>query len=535
MTKKIILAIIIISVLVGVFYYLISTKEELEFTLVEVSRGNVFQEVSETGQVKKGEKINLGFKNSGRIEEIYVEVSEEVEKGDVLAKLETKGLEIQLQEARSDLKAYEAKLNKLLAGASSEEIKAAETAVSNAETSLENARQDLKNVKAGAEEDLDQDYEDALSVLDDCYLKAYNVQNVVDSIQRNYFIKNDQEGIKVKENKYKIRTSVSEIKSYLDQARDNSEKEYTDLALSQTSNELSEIYNSLKIIREVCEELNYRDVVSSTDKASLDTHKTNINTSLTDISDSQQAISSTKLTNESNIDTAEAKVSTAQGSLETAQAGLSLITAPAQEADIDLSEAQITKAQTQIQFLENQLQESYLTSPVEGQVIKLNKRIGEMVSSALGEGIIVLLPTAPFEIETNIYEEDVVKLDIGNPVEILLVAFPDQVFEGRLISIDPSEKLIEGVVHYVVKISFEELPENIKPGMTADLVIKTASKEDVLIIPEDAIQEKDGKTTVQVLKHGMVEEREIEIGLRGSDGMTEVLSGILEGEEIILQ
>ena len=73
MIKKIILAIVIFLIACGIYQGLIK-KEKPSFSLVEVSRGNVSQEVSETGQVKKGEEINIGSKTAARIEKIYVKV-----------------------------------------------------------------------------------------------------------------------------------------------------------------------------------------------------------------------------------------------------------------------------------------------------------------------------------------------------------------------------------------------------------------------------------------------------------------------------
>ncbi|KPJ71580.1 hypothetical protein AMJ50_01695 [Parcubacteria bacterium DG_74_3] len=74
--------------------------------------------------------------------------------------------------------------------------------------------------------------------------------------------------------------------------------------------------------------------------------------------------------------------------------------------------------------MENSLKEAILISPVEGQITKINKEIGEQVQPMLQDVVITILPVSPFEIEANIYEEDVVKIDIGNPVDISLVAFP---------------------------------------------------------------------------------------------------------------
>jgi multidrug efflux pump subunit AcrA (membrane-fusion protein) len=66
-------------------------------------------------------------------------------------------------------------------------------------------------------------------------------------------------------------------------------------------------------------------------------------------------------------------------------------------------------------------------------------------------------------------------------------------------------------------------------------VIKTNSKENVLVIPKSAILKNDGKTFVQVLKGKSFEEREIEIGLQGSGDMVEVVSGLAEGERLVIK
>ncbi len=534
MNKKIILVVIIVILLIVGIYSLLK-KEAPTFTLAEVIRGDISQEVSETGQVKKGEETNLNFKNAGRVEKIYVEVGDKVESGEKLAELETTQLQIQLQEAKAALSLVQAQLDKLLAGASAEEIKIAQTAVTNAQTSLAAYKQTLKDTRASAEEDLNAAYEDALNTLDDSYLKSYNAFNVVSLIQRTYFISSDQESIRVKENKDKIEEAVAQVKSCLDIAKSADDEEDIDTVLSGTEDAFEEIYNALRFIREVCEQPTYRNVVSSTNKTSLDTQKSYINTALTNIINSQQTISSTKLTNTSAINTAQANVSTAEGSLEADQDELALLLAPPRQEDVNLYQAQVNQAQAQVQLLEDQIQEATLKSPIEGQITKINKKVGELVQPVLQDVAITLLPTAPFEIETDIYEEDVVKINIGNQVDISLVAFPEQVFEGKVISIKPAEKLIEGIVYYEVIIAFEQLPEGVKPGMTADLIIKTASRENVLIVSEDALQKRDGKQIVEVFKDGDIEEKEVVIGLEGSNDMVEVISGLEEGEKVILR
>ena len=100
-------------------------------------------------------------------------------------------------EAKSSLDFSEAKLNKLLARASKEEIEPSETKVNNAKTALSDAYKNLDDALALSSENIKSAYQDALSVLEDAYLKIYNAYAVVDSIQETYFYSNDQQGVKV--------------------------------------------------------------------------------------------------------------------------------------------------------------------------------------------------------------------------------------------------------------------------------------------------------------------------------------------------
>jgi HlyD family secretion protein len=283
------------------------------------------------------------------------------------------------------------------------------------------------------------------------------------------------------------------MKAVIDVTKSTAENEKSDLALSETEKNLNVIFDDLREIREVCESENYKNIVSATAKSSLDTQRTYINTALSNIITSKQTISSVKLNNKYNIDVAQAAVSDAEAALKTAQDKLAVTLVKPRQNDIELYEAQISQAQAQVKLIENQIQDSILRSPIDGKIIEIKKKVGEIVQPLLQDVVFVLLPDNPFEIKVDIYEEDIVKVKIGNPVDISLVAFPDKIFKGRVIEINPAEKLIEGIVYYETTINFDEIPEGIKPGMTADLIIKTDSKENVLTIPKDAIQKKNGK------------------------------------------
>ncbi|MFH1181143.1 MAG: efflux RND transporter periplasmic adaptor subunit [bacterium] len=538
--KKIILAIIGLAIAGLVVWQVSAKKSEPNFILREARLGDITQTVSETGKVKSAENLNLNFKIAGRIEGVYFKVGDKVKEGEVLARLEASQLKIQLREAEALLGAAQAKSQRLLVGATSEEIQSAKTLVANAEISLQNARQNLRDSENTSQEDLKNSYEDALNTLDDSYLKIYNSFNVVDLIQRTYFSVSSQYGIRVIDNKNKIGKSMSEVKSYLDAAKYNPKNENIDIAISEMKKALDNTFVALGIIRETCEAPAY--YFSAADKASLDACRTNTNTAQTNIVNDQQAISSAKIASEANTNTAQAKVLAAEGSLKTAQDDLSEILAVPRQVDIDLYQAEVKEAQARVDLLKDQLiDDVVLRAPAGGQVVAINKRAGEVVQPTPQDALITLLPVAPFEINVNIYEEDVVKMSIGNLVDISMAAFPDRVFKGKVISIDPAEQIIEEVVYYKITIGFDEgeMPTGIKTGMTADVVIKTAEEKGVLIAPKEAVQKIDGKKFIQVWQDGKVQDREIETSLEGRDSsgenVIEVVSGLQAGEKIIFK
>jgi len=461
MTKKTKIFLLVILILVGalllyIFYF---RKENGSFAFYKVEKGDVLQSVSETGKVKESDRINLGFERTGRIEKIYVKEGDSVKKGAVLAKLDNNELVLELNKAQKNLELIQAE-------------------------------------QTEAEKDA---YKDAQVYLDDAYLKMYNSFTFVSYLKRTYFDRGDMDSLTVFENKNRIERALESVEEHINKSKESGLKEDIDLAVSKTKESLSKTKNALAEIREIIEGT-YRDIVSDSDKSTLDTHRQNINTAISNILNAEQEILNAKL-EENSIDK-------------------------------NVYQAKIEKAQAEISLLESKIQKGFLRSPVAGKVVEVFKKEGEVVNQ--GESVISLLPSAPFYIEVNIYEEDIVKIKKGDPVEINIVALPQKTIKGEVSSIDPAEKIIEGVVYYKVTISFKEEVEGVKPGMTADITIKTQERKNVLRIPKELIEGRDGKKIVKVAEGKEIEEREIKTGLEGND-FVEVLSGLKEGEKIIVE
>lgn len=255
-------------------------------------------------------------------------------------------------------------------------------------------------------------------------------------------------------------------------------------------------------------------------------------------------VASIRLSNERQIANAQSQYNTASKSVEVARAQLASLVAPARSADMALAQAQISQAQASLASVQKQIDDSRLLSPIDGVITQVNYEVGEQFAGG-GKALIMVLVNNNFDIEVDVTESDISKIKVNNPVEITLDAFGDDVkFHGQVYFIEPAQTVIQNVVYYKVKISFsnaqeiKEWSENkqiqIKAGMTANTTITTNYKEKAIKIPSRGIIEKtDGEKMVRILKNNKLEEVKISLGLRGDEGMVEIVSGVNDGDEII--
>jgi len=167
------------------------------------------------------------------------------------------------------------------------------------------------------------------------------------------------------------------------------------------------------------------------------------------------------------------------------------------------------------------------------QSVLMENKQGEQTSLSLP--VIRMVGLLNYEIEADVPESDIAKVETNQNVEITLDAFgEDQIFEGKVTFVEPAETVIQDVVYYKVRVEFDKYDERIKPGMTANLIIETNHKDDVLLVPLRAVKASNGRRFVEVLDSmGVSQEKDVKLGLRGDNGY-EILSGLQEGEEVIV-
>ena len=145
-----------------------------------------------------------------------------------------------------------------------------------------------------------------------------------------------------------------------------------------------------------------------------------------------------------------------------------------------------------------------------------------------------MISTNKYEIEANVPEADIAKIKVGNTADVTLDAYGNDVrFNVKITAIDPAETVIEGVSTYKTTFQFTAEDGRIKSGMTANLDILTDKKENVIAIPSRAVITKGADKIVTVLGNNILKEVKVTLGLRGSDGNVEIVSGISEGDKVV--
>jgi len=289
-------------------------------------------------------------------------------------------------------------------------------------------------------------------------------------------------------------------------------------------------------------------------KNSLLSYDTSVSTSESALSQAQVSLSNAILNAENNLNNvklnAEQQNMAAANKLENslqavnlAQAQYENAIAPARVQDKQLAEAQVSQAQAALASIEKQIKDSKLESPLVGVITEVNYEAGEQFGGA-GQAMVKMLVENSFDIEVDITEANISKIKINNPVNITLDAFPDDlILKGFVSFIEPAQTLISGVVYYKVRIEFSDLIAlqqelkahglSLKAGMTANPVITTDSRANVISIPSRSIVEENKIKKVKLLVNGSVQEVIVETGLRGDNGSTEILRGISAGDQII--
>jgi HlyD family secretion protein len=221
-----------------------------------------------------------------------------------------------------------------------------------------------------------------------------------------------------------------------------------------------------------------------------------------------------------------------------AQAQLQVLT-----AKIGQAQAQVMQDAANLKQLEEQYGYTTITSPIDGIILSRDVEVGDAVSSilVLGSSATLIMTegdTSEVYVKGKVDESDIGKVYLGQPARIKVESFKDKTFNGKVTKISPMGVEKDNVTTFEVRVSINNPGGELKAAMTANAEIILEEHKNVLQIPEGAIlYDKDKKASIEVPDpKGKEGKRKQPVTIGISNGAkTEVLAGLKEGDEVVLQ
>ncbi|SDV02936.1 HlyD family secretion protein [Microlunatus sagamiharensis] len=488
-----------------------------------VSRATVANGVTASGALAAKTSEQLGFAQGGKLTKVAVKVGQKVEEGDVLATIDAKTAKEALKQAEANVDAQAAGL----AGA------AADPSVQSAAASLAQARTVVDRTNRQA---------DATLAADSTAISRAKKQRSVD------------------------RDAKDDAEDAVDQAKDA----------------CSDARAAVKTATDAAEQAaaTPSTPAATVAAAALTSASQAAATACGAVGSAQAGVTAAKqrlAADDTAVTTAEERkrVDQAAGRLACANAEQGVVSArnaynaavAARPHTLDAQQAGVDAAQAQVETAQKAVDDTVLRAPSAGTVSAVNGAKGEYVSastgtSALAPGssaaipgasgaggaaagaasptrpggsqLIVLSGLDTLQVVLPFEESDAATIKAGDGVDVQLDALPDLTSHGKVVSVSPSATPISGVVSYYVTVALDDRDPRERDGQTARATVLTEEHTGVLTVPNTAVRQQGGASTVVVYEPSG-EQRTVtfEAGLVGPD-RTEVLSGLNEGDRVVV-
>lgn len=217
------------------------------------------------------------------------------------------------------------------------------------------------------------------------------------------------------------------------------------------------------------------------------------------------------------------------------------------ETSLENAALSLQNAQLSLQNAQDALENYTITAPISGTVIEKNFKAGDTIDNntltTTGGTLAVLYDMSTLTFEMKIDEKDINKIQVGQEVSITADAVEGVTFSGVVDTVNINGTTVSGQTNYPVTVVIND-PQNLKPGMnvSADIIVERAGT--VLCVPVDAVNRGSDKPTVQVAGEGALdaegnvtdpsklETREVTLGRNDNDNI-EITSGLTEGEVVV--
>ena len=258
-------------------------------------------------------------------------------------------------------------------------------------------------------------------------------------------------------------------------------------------------------------------------------------------------------------DTAKQQTDTVSGQRSVNQAAASLTSArdqlntqtEAKPNQIAAAQAQLAGAEAAVLTAQQNLGNTTLYAPMDGDVNSINGVVGETVGTGGGTtaeapGGQAPLPTSStstafmqignvgaMEVVIPFAEADAARIASNQEAQVTFDAVPNLTISGHVIAVASSATVSSGVVNYYATITLNQTDKSLKQGMTANAIVVVSKATNAITVPNLAITRTGGQAYVMVYAAGQQARTAIDVGVVG-DQYTEVTGGLNDGEQVVI-
>jgi len=562
-------AIFLLIIIGGYFDYqrLVKNKNTVRYLTAAVEKGTLIVSVSGSGQVSASDQIDLKPKVSGDVVYVGAEKDQKVKAGQLLIQIDTGDAQRAVSDAEIALESAKIKLEELLSSPDAQSLLQAENALAQAERDLEKAEKTYKTIETDAESTLASAYEDGYSDVSTAFFKLSgymkDLKDVLGTEQSaeeyisgyKLILGSDSLFIqKILDDYYQANDLFNKNFAFFRGVYRDDDRDTIYQLISDTLETTKAISRALESARHMFDAImtqSYKrlSIASQIDKMQpkIESDLSSIFSTITSLQKTIDTIDETLQDTPDKIKDAELALKSAQEKVEDKKLALEDLKAGADELDIRTQQNIVTQKEAALTDAKDKLASCFVRAPFDGVVAKINVKKGDSASSST---TLATLITQQKIAEITLNEVDAAKVKVGQKVTLTFDALPEVSISGKVLEVDTVGQVSQGVVSYGVKIALDIEDERIKPGMSITADIITDVKQDVLVLPNNAVKSQGNSYYVELVEapeemrqqllasvSGInlptpPKRQPVEIGL-SNDLSTEIVSGLKEGDIVV--
>lgn len=571
---KVITGLCLIGVLAGGYFGLrgfFTQTAQAQYTVSQVEKGVLIVSVSGSGQVATLDQFDIKPKTSGTLIGLYLKKDQAVKQGALLAILDDRSAKQAVFQAQIALDQEKIKLNDLLSP-DGQSLAQAQNDFIGVQRDLEKAQAIYDTIEPDTAKAIQDTYDNGYSDVSSAFFKlADYIQDLKDvlgtsaSEQANvdaYKLLLGRDSVLVQ----RVIDDYTLANNLYNQSFASFHAVFQDSDKAKVSQLISDTLKTTKAVSQALESdrhmydaitgVNYKQfsVASLVDKMKpqIESDLSGAFSLVNSLQNDQDAISQAVKDGPGKIVDAKLALSKAQVNLVVKKQALDDLKSGANSLDVRAEQNAVLQKEMALSDAKEKLFQCYIVAPFNGIVsaVNVDVKVGDSISSGVSLGTVI---TKQQVAEITLNEVDVSSVKAGQKATISFDAIDGLTLTGKVADVDTSGLTSQGVVSYGVKIIFDQQNEQVKPGMSLTADIITQAKQDVLLVPNSAIKQQNDSVYVQVvdknialanqtaasisssaLSNNNLQQQTVEIGL-SNDTMTEIVSGLQEGDYIVTQ